>query len=61
MPYTQAQKEATYRYREKNIDKINEARKVWNQNYYVKRCEFCKEKANKYYHMKKENNKFLIR
>lgn len=58
MPYTEAQKRATYRWRAKNLDKVNEARKVWNQNYYEKRGDFCKEKSNKYYYMKKEMNIF---
>ena len=54
MPYTDAQKRATYKWKAKNLEYVNEKRKSYNKKYCEKNREMYKEVALKYYYLKKE-------
>lgn len=59
MAYTEAQKKATYRWRQKNLEYVNEKRKAFNQTYIKKNIEKYRIAANKYYYLKKELRVFM--
>jgi hypothetical protein len=54
MPYTEAQKRATYKWKAKNLEYVNEKRKAYNQTYCEKNREMYKSSSLKYYYLKKE-------
>ena len=58
MSYTEAQKKATYKWREKNRDLWNEARKEYNQTYLNKNRDKYRMNATKYYYLHKEMKLF---
>ena len=54
MPYTEAQKRATYKWKAKNLEYVNEKRKEYNLKYCEKNREMYKINASKYYFLNKE-------
>lgn len=54
MPYTEAQKRATYKWKAKNLEYVNEKRKAYNLKYCEKNREMYKINASKYYFLHKE-------
>ena len=60
MPYTPAQKRATYKYVEKNRERFNEYMKTENKKYYEKNKEEKNRKDLARYYYKKEARKFLL-
>ena len=54
MPYTEAQKRATYKWKAKNLEYVNEKRKEYNLKYCEKNRDMYKVYASKYYYLHKE-------
>ena len=58
MAYTEAQKRATYKWRAKNIEKVNASQLITVLKAYHKNPEHFRANARKYYHFKKEAERF---
>ena len=59
MPYSEAQKRATYRWMKDNIEKIREIRNRATANYYLNNSEELNKKSMEKYYLKKEMKTFL--
>lgn len=54
MPYTEAQKRATYKWREQNRERVYELNKPLQQRYYLENKEKCSIESKLRYQYKKE-------
>ena len=59
MPYSEAQKRATYRWNRANAEKVREINRRAKANYYLNHAVEMNEKNMKYYYLKKEMKTFM--